>query len=255
MISKWTVIKTVAEWFQCANCLIQYFGQSPRHKDVKPNHISPYPFFPPPTASEFLAGNRIHRIKLHFSRLPLATREPPVQLCYRRPVEVLYDTWEPSLGDNAHITFARCFFASSILLRRIHICYFEPWSWNYLWQSDGPEDMFSDIVKCWGAWTVIRERNRFQIVYTTAMMILSLVNKLTLNPSKFMGANSKCVINRALFYLDTSLVNRQVLCKIFTFYSCKKYSILWSLLNASSPLPSSLLSIQRIHKKNFHSFK
>ena len=81
------------------------------------------------------------------------------------------------------------------------------------------------------------------------MMILSLVNKLILNPSKFMGANSKCVINKALFYLDTSLVSRQVLFKIFTFYSCKKYSILWSLLNASSPLPSSLLSIQRIQKR------
>lgn len=143
-----------------------------------------------------------------------------------------------------------CFFASSsILPLRIHTFYFEPWSWNYLWQSNGAENMFSDIVKCCGAWPVRRERNRFQIVYTTAMMILSLVNKWILNPSKFMGANSKCVINKALFYLDTSLVSRQVLFKIFTFYSCKKYSILWSLLKASSPLPSSLLSIQRIQKR------
>ena len=48
--------------------------------------------------------------KTTFSRLPLALREPPAQLCYRRPADVLCDTWEPSLGDAAHITFVLCFF-------------------------------------------------------------------------------------------------------------------------------------------------
>ena len=149
-----------------------------------------------------------------------------------------------------------CFFASSsILLLRIHTFYFEPWSWNYLWQSNGAENMFSDIVKCCGAWTVRRERKRFQIVYATAMMILSLVNKLILNPSKFMGANSKCVINKALFYLDTSLVSRQVLFKIFTFYSCKK--IFYSVESTKCFLSSSLfLALHpKDPKKNFPSFK
>ena len=104
--------------------------------------------------------------------------------------------------------------------------------------------------KCCGTWTLIRERNRLQIVYTTAITIFChLWTNLILNPSKYIGANSKSVMNNPLFFLDTSSVNKQVLFKIFTLYSCKKYSILWSLLNASSPLPSASLSIQRIRKK------
>lgn len=70
-----------------------------------------------------------------------------------------------------------------------------------------------------------------------------------------MGANSKCVINKALFYLDTSLVSRQVLFKIFTFYSCKK--IFYSVESTKCFLSSSLfLALHpKDPKKNFPSFK
>ena len=80
--------------------------------------------------------------------------------------------------------------------------------------------MLPDIVRCCGTWTVIRGRNRFQTVHTAAVMILVTCEQINPKSIKIYGGQFQCVISKPLFYFDTSLINRQILFKIFTPVKC-----------------------------------